>query len=318
MTWALLAFSTALAAPVPLIFDTDMGNDIDDALALAVIHALESRGEAKLLAVTLTKDNRHAAPFCDLVNHFYGRGHVPVGVVRGGKTPNDSPMIQVPVERRGADGRYVYPRAMDDYAKAPEAAELIRGILEKAEDGSVVIVQVGFSSNLARLLEMPGGEALVRRKVKLLSAMAGQFPAGPAEYNVKTDIPAATRVFAKWPAPVVASGFEIGKAILYPAVSIERDFAYVADHPVAESYRHYKAMPYDRPTWDLTSVLYAVRPDRSYFSLSAPGTIAVDGEGKTTFAESPGGRHRYLIVDELQKAKTLEALVQLASQPPDR
>ena len=31
------------AEPVRLIFDTDMGNDIDDGIALAAIHALESR-----------------------------------------------------------------------------------------------------------------------------------------------------------------------------------------------------------------------------------------------------------------------------------
>jgi len=48
----------AAAEPVPLIFDTDMGNDVDDALALAVIHALESRGEAKVLAGNINKDHR--------------------------------------------------------------------------------------------------------------------------------------------------------------------------------------------------------------------------------------------------------------------
>ncbi|MEZ5351695.1 MAG: nucleoside hydrolase [Bryobacteraceae bacterium] len=317
-SWILAVAAGAIltAAPVPVIFDTDMGNDIDDALALAVIHALESRGEARLLAVTLTKDNRHAAPYCDLVNHFYRRGHVPIGVVRGGKTPKDSPMIQVPVERRRADGRFVYPRSLDDYRNAPEAAALIRGILESAEDGSVVIVQVGFSTNLARLLAMPGAVDLVRRKVRLLSVMAGEFPTGKAEYNVKTDIPAASRVFADWPTPIVASGFEIGKAILYPAASIQQDFGYVENHPVAEAYRNYQKMPYDRPTWDLTAVLYALRPNRDYFSLSAAGTIRVDAEGKTTLEPSASGRHRYLIVNEQQKARTLEALVQLASQPP--
>src|SRR5262249_44942665 len=70
------ADAAAARAPddrVPLIFDTDMGNDIDDALALGVIHALESRGECRLLAVTLSKDNALAAPFVDLVNTFYGR-----------------------------------------------------------------------------------------------------------------------------------------------------------------------------------------------------------------------------------------------------
>jgi hypothetical protein len=61
---------------VRLIFDTDMGNDIDDALALGVIHALQNRRECELLAVTVTKDNEFSAPFVDLVNTFYGRGDI--------------------------------------------------------------------------------------------------------------------------------------------------------------------------------------------------------------------------------------------------
>src|ERR1044071_6611116 len=88
------------ATPVPIIFDTDIGNDIDDALALAMLHAFESRGEARLLAVTITKDNRWAAPYVDVVNTFYGRARIPVGVVKNGKTPEDSRMIRVPVERK--------------------------------------------------------------------------------------------------------------------------------------------------------------------------------------------------------------------------
>ena len=45
---AILALTAAApaATPVPLIFDTDMGNDVDDALALAMLHAFESRANA--------------------------------------------------------------------------------------------------------------------------------------------------------------------------------------------------------------------------------------------------------------------------------
>src|SRR6267143_144660 len=62
--------------------------------------------------------------------------------------------------------------------------------------------------------------------------------------------------------------------ILLPFRS-EHDFAYVQDHPVADAYRSYMKMPYDRPTWDLTAVLYAVRPDYGYFSLSDRNTISL-------------------------------------------
>jgi len=303
----------AAAESVPLIFDTDMGNDVDDALALAVIHALQSRGEARLLAVTITKDNRYAAPFVDVVNTFYRRGAVPIGMVRNGKTPESSNMIRVPVERKNPDGTYAYPRRLRDGGDAPDAVSVLRRALEAEKDGSVVIVQVGFSTNLAALLA--ADPQLVSRKVRLLSAMAGHFPQGPPEYNVKTDVPAAQKVFSEWPSPIVFSGYEIGQALLFPAASIDADFSWVPDHPVAEAYRNYMRMPYDRPSWDLTAALYAIRPGRNYFSLSPPGRVTVDQQGQTHFAADPAGRHRYLILDDQQKARTLETLVLLASQP---
>ncbi len=310
----LASVCAAHAQPVPIIFDTDMGNDVDDALALAVLHALESRGEAKLLAVTLTKDNRYAAPYVDLVNTFYGRPDIPIGVVKNGKTPEDSAMIRVPCERKRADGTPVYPRRLNDGSTAPDASTVLRRVLESQPDNSVTIVQVGFFTNMARLLDTD--RDLIARKVRLLVVMAGAFPTGIAEYNVKTDLPASRKVFAEWPTPIVASGLEIGNSILYPAVSIERDYRYVENHPIVDAYRAYKKMPYDRQTWDLTAVLYAVRPDRGYFSLSPPGQISTDEKGRTHFTESPGGKHRYLIVNDTQRVRVLEALVQLASQPP--
>jgi purine nucleosidase len=298
----LIPLALMAADPVPLIFDTDIGNDVDDALALAIIHSLQSRGEVTLLAVSITKDNRYAAPYIDIVDTFYGRPQVPIGVVKNGKTPEDSAMIRVPVEsnkyarRGGAPG---------------DAVEVLRKALGGAADGSVVIAQVGFSTNLARLLA--ADRELVARKVKLLSVMAGAFPTGPPEYNVKTDIPSAQKVFEEWPTPIVFSGFEIGKALLFPATAVEHGFTWVKDHPVADAYRAYMKMPYDRPTWDLTAVLYGVRPDAGYFGLSAPGRVTVDEKGVTHFAEVAGGRHRYLLLGD--KGRALEALVLLATQP---
>ena len=75
---------TLAQAPAPpnIIFDTDMGNDVDDALALAMLHAFESRHEAHLVAVTITKDNKWAGPYVDAVNTFYGRPEIPIGTVK--------------------------------------------------------------------------------------------------------------------------------------------------------------------------------------------------------------------------------------------
>ena len=63
--------------PVKVIFDTDIGNDVDDVMALAELHALETRGDCKLLGVTITKPDDLAGPFVDMLNTFYGRPHIP-------------------------------------------------------------------------------------------------------------------------------------------------------------------------------------------------------------------------------------------------
>ena len=239
-------------------------------------------------------------------------------MVKGGVTPEDAVMIQRPSERRRADGSFVYPRRLTSGADAPEAVALLRRVLAAEKDGSVVIVQVGFSTNLARLLDSPEDVALVKRKVKLLSVMAGNFVQQKPEFNVQKDTASARKVFAQWPTPIVASGFEVGEKLLFPAARIERDFAWAADHPVVDAYRAYKPMPYDRQTWDLTAVLYAVRPGGDYFGLSAPGRIKSDDVGRTQFEAIASGSHRYLVLSEAQRARTLETMVLLASEPVGR
>ncbi|MBN2311685.1 MAG: nucleoside hydrolase [Candidatus Hydrogenedentes bacterium] len=315
----------ASARPVRLIFDTDIGNDVDDALALGVIHALQSRGECELLAVTTTKDHELCGPFVDAVNTFYRRPGIPIGVVRDGATPEEGRFLGLARERDG--GALRYPHDLASGTDAPEAVALLREVLAAQPDHSVAIAQVGFSTNLARLLDSGpdthsplSGRDLAAGKVALLSVMAGVFHPTEyrdhREYNVVNDIPAAQKIAAEWPSPVVLSGFEIGVAIPYPAASIKQDFAYVAHHPLAEAYQLYQPVPHERPTWDLTSVLYAVRPSRGYFTLSAPGRWVVSEEGRSSFEEAPDGTHRYLIVDAAQIVRAREALAQLASQPP--
>ena len=321
----LLAAASFAAEPVKLVFDTDVGNDIDDALALALIHELADRGEVELLAVTISKDNPWCAPYIDLVNTFYGRPDIPVGAVRGGKTPEDGNFNR-PVAERKAGAEFVYPRDLMTSADAPEATALLREVLAGQPDGSVVLCSVGFLTNFARLLDSKpdansplSGEELIKKKVRLYVAMAGAFaePFKP-EYNVHVDADASKIVFDRWPTPLVASGFEIGLAILYPAESIEKDYGWAKDHPVAEAYRQYMKMPYDRPTWDLTAVLYAVRPERNYFGLSAPGRISLGEKATTPFKEAEDGRDRYLTATPEQAARVRELFVQLCSSPPGR
>jgi inosine-uridine nucleoside N-ribohydrolase len=304
-TLLFILLAIPLAAQIPVIFDTDMGNDIDDALALAMLHAFETRGESTLLGVTLTKDNPWAPRYVSAINTYYGRGAIPLGMVKDGKTPDEGKFNRAGIE----EGKHPYG------GKTEDAVALLRRLLEAQPDKSVALIQVGFSTNLARLLDTPRDRALVAGKVKLLSIMAGNFAEPRGEFNVVTDVPAAQKLAREWPTPAVWSGFEVGRTIKYPASSIERDFGPPGAHPVAGGYRAYMKMPYDRETWDLTSVLYAVRPDGGYFDLSEAGDVAVDAKGLTSFTPRAGGLHRYLKVNGIQRARILEAFVWLASQP---
>jgi len=313
--------------PVAMIFDTDLGNDVDDAMALAVIHALADRGQCELLAVTVTKDNPYAGPCVDLINTFYGRPEIAIGTVRDGMAPQDGKYIRQ-LATAGGDGRPRYAHDLAHGADAPEAVGLLRKTLAGRPDGSVVIVQVGFSTNLARLLDSRpdgnsplDGKSLVQQKVKLLSIMAGAFTPELAakhfcEYNVKIDVPNARKVIHQWPTPVVFSGWEIGHAIQYPAESVLEDFGCVKHHPIAEAYDLYRGRKNPQPTYDLTSVLYAVRPDRGYFDLSPPGRVTVEDDGFVRFQPEANGPHRYLIATPEQVVRVQEALVMLTSQPP--
>ena len=76
-------------------------------------------------------------------------------------------------------GKVLYPHRVKRSSQVPFADQLLRKILSSQPDQSIVMVQVGYFSNLAVLLETPGdeispltGRELVRRKVRLLSVMA--------------------------------------------------------------------------------------------------------------------------------------------------
>jgi len=316
----LLTASLSFAAGPPVIFDTDMGNDIDDALALAMLHSLESRGECRLIGVTLTNPAANAVPFVRIINRFYGRPDIPVGASAATRTSGaDHKYLDATVNAAPAEWRTAAAAK-----KETSAIPMLRRLLAQSPE-KVVLIQVGFSENLAGLLDTRADEfspldgmALIREKVKVLSIMAGDFVSDRPEYNVKINVPVARQLFTRWPGEMVISGFEIGSQLLFPAKSIDKDFAYVKWHPVVEAYYAYMKMPYNRQTWDLTSVLVAVRPDGGYFDFSPAGAIQVDDAGRTKFAPVASGQRRYLVLKPEQKARALEALVLLGSQPPSR
>ena len=309
-----------------VIFETDIGNDVDDALALDMLYKYVEWGQVDLLAVMINKDAPAPAEYMDIMNTWYGHTDIPVGIVRDGSDDPWGQYAQKVVDLKNEDGTPMFARSRKSYDDLPDAHMLYRQILAKQPDASVVIATVGFSTNLARLLDTPAdeyspltGKELVAKKVKLLSAMAGNISElEHHEYNVVKDLPAAVKVFAEWPTEIVVSPFEVGRAIKYPGESIENDFTWAPKHPMVEAYKAYLPMPYDRPTWDLTSVLYAVEGD-SWFTMSEPGRIEITSEGSSVFTPCPDGNVRYMKVDDAQCAAILGRFKEvITSQPKAR
>jgi inosine-uridine nucleoside N-ribohydrolase len=304
---------------VRVILDTDLGNDIDDVFALAMLHALHDRGECQLLATTVSKNHPLAGPFCDVLNTFYGRGDTPIGTLQTGPPSGDGPYLPAVMQ----NGSQMFPHDLANSSDAPNAVDVLRQTLASQPDHSVLVIAVGPLTNLAALLDSPAdrfsplaGAELAGRKVKQLVAMAGDFSRPKAEFNVETDGPAAARVIADWPGEIVVCPFEMGESVHYPGETLADDFQFAEQHPVRAAALATFGKLNGFMAWDLVAVLYAIRPERKYFGLSGPGRITLDRDNVTRHEAAAGGLHRYLMPSPGELSRTREALSHLCSQPP--
>jgi len=258
-------------SPIPVIFDTDIAGDYDDVGAMALLHAFADKGEAKILATISCNAFETTAPTISVINTYFGRPEIPIGIVKKDKPNKDCAQrwAQAIVAR--------YPHNIKSNSQAIEAVPLYRKILASQADGSVTIISVGFFTNLADLLRSGPdkyskltGEQLVKQKVKNLVSMAtgiGTDGKSFSEYNVNVDAASAREVFKNWPAPITLSGFEIGEKILTGIRLINNKS--IQNSPVKDAFRI--ALTKDKNTvgrnsWDETAVLTAIRGPKPYFT----------------------------------------------------
>jgi hypothetical protein len=303
--------TSSIGGPVPIIFDTDFGPDVDDAGALAILHAMADRGEAEILGVMVSTSGDFDGPRAvDVVNTYYGRPDIPIGLA-------DPSALSIP-------SRYTAQIASSfasEEVPNPTATSLYRRLLAARPDNSVTIVSVGFTSNLDDLLlsgpdefSPLNGADLVALKVKLWVAMAGQFPDSDenprgAEYNLVQDVRASIITTALWPTPVVFSGYEVGAAVKTGGVL---QVAVPEDNPIREAYRLFTGGD-DRKSWDLTAVWYAVRGSDGFFD-TCSGRIEVNADGSNGWDPDASG-HAYLRM-KVEAEVIAKALDELLVTPP--
>ncbi len=277
---------------IPIILDTDMESDVDDVGALAMLHALADFGETDLLAVMVCAKNPWSILCADRINTYFNRKNLPLGQLKGPGVDRESRYARQVAEE--------FPGTLQSAQSAPDAVDQYRSILAGQPDNSVVILSIGYLTNLRDLITSGpdkysnlDGQQLVKQKVRLWVCMGGQFPSG-REANILWDTEASIEAINNWPTEIIFSGWEIGLMD-----TGENIIDLPESNPVRRAYELFDRIPHKN--WDQVAVLYAVRglnngPSAHYWKLSDPGRIIIDrGDGSNIWQEDPNGTHRYLI-----------------------
>jgi inosine-uridine nucleoside N-ribohydrolase len=303
----------AAVKPVPIIFDTDIGPDVDDAGTVAILNALADRGEARILAMNCCTSSEWGAPCLDAINTYYGRPDVPIGTFKGTGFLMDAKYNRALAEQ--------FPNDLKNGQNAPDATEVYRQVLARQPDHSVTVCAVGPLNNLARLLESGPdkhskrtGQDLVARKVARLVIMGGRYPEGK-EWNFEQAPAAAAKVMAEWPSPILASGFEIG-ARVHTGKRLEAETP--ETNPVRKAFALYAGAGKGRESWDETALYAAVRSPETLWDVKSGGGITINTATSVNgWTATSNGKHAFL-VERQPVAEVEKAIEDLMVQPPRR
>jgi purine nucleosidase len=187
----------AAERPIPVILDTDIGDDIDDALALAL--ALQSP-ELDVRAVnTVLQHRERRADLVWKILELYGRTDIPVGM--GAEQPLLTRPRTGPVRQTAALGA---EERMPDSRRHNGIQLLIDTCMNAPE--KVTLVAYGPLTNLALALK---AEPRIQQKIARLVLMNGLFfKRIGVEYNTERDPEAASIVFNSG-LPVTVVGLDV-------------------------------------------------------------------------------------------------------------
>jgi inosine-uridine nucleoside N-ribohydrolase len=184
------ASAPATAGPQKIILDTDIGDDIDDAFALAL--ALSSH-QVQLLGVTTAwGDTDLRAQLAERFLTQTGHSEIPVSV--GPKTHASSIFTQARWARGFLEPAKGWPNAID----------FILDTIRR-NPGQVTLISIAPFSNVGALIDK---DPATFRKLKRVVIMGGSIGRGygdlgylpnrgpSPEYNIAMDIPAAKKLFA--------------------------------------------------------------------------------------------------------------------------
>jgi len=266
-------------AATPVIFDTDIGTDIDDAYALA---ALIHRPELELVGVTTVSSDAVArARLAAKLLHVAGGRWARVPVYAGISTP-----VQYMKQVDWAKG-FASPSLHES-----GGIQFMRAQVD-ARPGAITLIAVGELTNIAALLQSEPG---IAKKIRAIALMGGSIYRGYAagskpepEWNIKSNAKAAQVVFESGVPLLVAPLDSTADLKLSPEMRVE---LFARGVPLNDAlaalnsiWRHTNTWKGENPTLFDVLAVELVEPRRPY-ELKALH-IDVEADGLTRVA--PGG-----------------------------
>jgi len=311
----LVVFSTvSLFAQTKIIFDMDIDTDCDDAGALAILHALADKGKVKILATVVSTHYPYSAPCVEAINRYYGRPDIPIGAPKSNWTDTGSRS-----SKYAKNIAEEYETTLNSNDDAPNAVKVYRQILAAQESNSVVILTVGYLTNLRDLLESGPDDISPLSGVELVRQKVNFWVCNGAEYsnnyntgvwgNFTPDPNSAAIAVRDWPGTIWFCGE--GRKVFTGSLLNGTP----ANNPVRRIYELYLQGKNSRPSWDPISVLFAVRTNDVFWTYRS-GDYHIFDNGTFEWRNSTNKNHHIVEYDTGLKKQLCQTLDRLMTQPP--
>lgn len=197
--------------PKPIVIDTDIGDDVDDALALGYAAGAVRAGEVELLgATTVYGDTETRSLLAMRVLEAFGLPDVPVVTGEGKPLEAESVPVGTLNQRPVLEGWS--PKRPPSRGAADFIIETVR-----SRPGEVTLVPIGALTNLALALRK---DPEIARLVRGIVAMSGVFLEPRVEWNVKCD-PEAFEQVVRSGSPVTLVGLDVTEKCKLSAEEVE-------------------------------------------------------------------------------------------------
>ena len=278
-----------------VILDTDIGTDVDDALALAVL--LCSRDVDLIGITTVYGDTRLrsaiAMHLCSLLNRT-----IPTYV------GESNPMSGREVWMSGSEGKNL--KNLDSFTlEATSAVDfLVNAVVSQPK--SIDVIAIGPLTNIARAIQT---DLDFEEKVKRVWIMGGDFTQSKVEHNFKCDIDAA-RIVLESNVPISILDLPSSQKTIIRMEEIEQ----IRNAPALGALLYSEIMSWIQPRnqdWtiphDPITVLSLLAPD--FFETSPAGQVKIDSEGMSFWNESPNGN--VVLLNPIQPVLAVKRMIDL-------